>query len=90
MSKKIIIFSTAYFPLVGGAEVAIKEITDRINDYDFVMVTAKIQAGLPEHERVGRVDVYRCGLGKPVDKYLLPFLGAFKAYRLAKIGRAHV
>ncbi len=84
MSKKIIIFSTAYFPLVGGAEVAIKEITDRINDYDFVMVTAKIQAGLPDHERVGRVDVYRCGLGKPVDKYLLPFLGAFKACRLAK------
>lgn len=84
MSKKIIIFSTAYFPSVGGAEVAIKEITDRINDYDFVMVTAKIQAGLPEHERVGKVEVYRCGLGKPVDKYLLPFLGAFKACRLAK------
>ncbi|OQB19206.1 MAG: GDP-mannose-dependent alpha-(1-6)-phosphatidylinositol monomannoside mannosyltransferase [Parcubacteria group bacterium ADurb.Bin192] len=84
MSKKIIIFSTAYFPLVGGAEVAIKEITDRINDYDFVMVTAKIQAGLPDHERVGKVEVYRCGLGKPVDKYLLPFLGAFKAWRLAK------
>ena len=31
-AKKILIFSTAYYPFVGGAEVAIKEITDRITD----------------------------------------------------------
>lgn len=84
MTKKIIIFSTAYFPLVGGAEVAIKEITDRVKDYEFVMVTAKIQAGLADREKAGNVEVYRCGLGKPVDKYLLPFLGAWKAVRLVK------
>lgn len=84
MTKKIIIFSTAYFPLVGGAEVAIKEITDRVKDYEFVMITAKIQAGLADHEKVGNVEVYRCGLGKSVDKYLLPFLGTWRALRLGK------
>ncbi len=27
---RVLIFSTAYFPHVGGAEVAVKEITDRL------------------------------------------------------------
>jgi len=35
--KKILIFSTAYYPYVGGAEVAVKEITDRIKDVEFDM-----------------------------------------------------
>ena len=29
---RILIFSTAYLPFVGGTEVAIKEITDRYNE----------------------------------------------------------
>jgi glycosyltransferase involved in cell wall biosynthesis len=33
--KKILIFSTAYYPFVGGAEVAIKEIVDRIANGNF-------------------------------------------------------
>lgn len=31
MTKKILIFSTAYLPLIGGAEIAVKEITDRLS-----------------------------------------------------------
>ena len=30
--QKILIFSTAYYPFVGGAEVAVKEITSRLSD----------------------------------------------------------
>ena len=38
---RIVIFSTAYYPLVGGAEVAIKEITDRLGgEWEFEMITA--------------------------------------------------
>ncbi len=33
--KKILIFSTAYFPFVGGAELAVKEITDRLGSEKF-------------------------------------------------------
>ena len=75
--KRVIIFSTAYFPLVGGAEIAVKEIADRLGDeFDFVMVTARIRKDLPSYEKVGKVNVYRVGFGSNWDKYLLPFLAA--------------
>ena len=52
--KKILIFSTTYHPFVGGAEVAVKEITDRLGDeYDFDMVTLKFDRNLPDYEKIG-------------------------------------
>jgi glycosyltransferase involved in cell wall biosynthesis len=84
--KRILIFSTAYYPFVGGAEVAIKEITDRLgNDFDFDLITAKLQSNLLDTERVGNVNVYRVGTGsKTLDKILLPFRGFIMANSLAK------
>src|SRR4051812_1794708 len=80
--QKILIFSTAYYPLVGGAEVAIKEITDRLEEFEFDLITAKLQKNLPYFEKVGRVNVYRLGSGRPVfDKLLLPFRGAVLALK---------
>ena len=32
--KKILIFSTAYIPFIGGAEIAIKEIAERLTDIE--------------------------------------------------------
>jgi len=79
-TKKIIIFSTAYFPFVGGAEVAVKEITDRILDVEFDMITARLERKLPKFERIGNINVYRVGFGCPViDKCYLAFCG----YRIA-------
>lgn len=75
MSKRILIFSTAYWPLVGGAELAIKELTDRLIDYEFDLVTAKIKPGLSKQEKVGRVTVYRLGWGSGLDKLWLAFRG---------------
>lgn len=76
-SSKILIFSTAYYPFVGGAEVAIKEITDRISDIQFDLITAKLSPNLPSTEKIGNVNVHRIGLGLPLlDKLLLPFCGA--------------
>jgi len=83
MSKRIIIFSTAYYPLVGGAEIAIKEITDRLPDWKFDMVTARIKPGLPSREQIGNITVHRVGFGKSFDKYLLPIFGVIKAIRVA-------
>ncbi|MBU2472667.1 glycosyltransferase family 4 protein [Patescibacteria group bacterium] len=82
--KKVLIFSTAYFPLVGGAEVAVEEIIDRIKGFEFDMITAKIESGLADQEKIGNVNVYRVGFGSNLDKYLLPFLGLKKAISLNK------
>ncbi len=62
--KKILIFSLAYYPkFVGGAEVAIKEITDRIDpsEYEFHMVTLRFDSSLPKHEKIGNIMVHRIG-----------------------------
>lgn len=85
-NKKILIFSTAYFPFVGGAEVAVKEITNRLgDDFSFDLLTAKMSKGLPKFERIGQVNVYRLGIGHPLfDKLFLAFLGWIKARKLHK------
>lgn len=83
---RVIIFSTVYFPLVGGAEVAMKEVTDRILDAEFHVICARVRPGLTSTEKIGNVMVHRVGLGAPIDKYLLPILGCIKAWRLEKGG----
>lgn len=65
MKKKILIFSLAYYPKhIGGAEVAIKEITDRISSdkYEFHMVCNRFDATLEKEEQVGNVFVHRIGI----------------------------
>jgi glycosyltransferase involved in cell wall biosynthesis len=79
---KVIIFSTVYFPLIGGAEVAMKEITDRIPDMEFDLICARVKPGFASAEKIGNVTVHRVGFGHPIDKYLLPILGPLKALRL--------
>jgi glycosyltransferase involved in cell wall biosynthesis len=60
--KRILIFSLAYYPQVGGAEVAIKEITDRISDLEFEIITLRFGSE-PRLEQVGKVLVHRVGFG---------------------------
>ncbi len=82
--KKILIFSTAYLPLIGGAEIAVKEITDRFgDDFVFDLICARIKKELPTREKIGNIEVYRvgCGWGK-LDKFLLPWRGFRLAVRL--------
>lgn len=61
--KKILIFSLAYYPFVGGDGVAIKEITKRIDpkEIEFHMVTLRFDSRLPRIEKVGNVTVHRIG-----------------------------
>ena len=94
--KKVLIFSLAYYPdAVGGAEVAIKEITDRINDVEFHMITLRYDSSLPKIEKIGNVLVHRIGFSKNkpgiedlkkfplhINKYLFQFLAAFVANKL--------
>ncbi len=88
MTKKILIFSLAYYPHhVSGAEAAIKEITDRIpeDEYEFHLITHLFEKSAPREERIGRVKVYRVGImGGRMSKILFVPLAALKARELHK------
>lgn len=58
--EKVLIFSLAYYPHVGGAEVALKEITDRISYIEFHMLTLNF-GGEKKDEKIGNVFVHRIG-----------------------------
>lgn len=77
--KRILIISLTYFPFVGGAEMAIKEITDRLSEFDFEMLTVNLDGQQKIEEKIGNVLVRRIGKGK-ISKYLFPFT----AYRFAR------
>ena len=96
--KKVLIFSLSYYPrFVGGAEMAIKEITDRIDpkETEFHMITLRFDSTLPKVERVGRVLVHRIGFARPhpsiedlswyplrLNKHLFQFWAAWHALSL--------
>ncbi len=80
---RILIFSLAFEPYVGGAEVAIREITDRLPSYEFDMLTLDLKGGLPSFEQVGNVRVHRLSGGK----YSYIFKAFFRAVRMHKKNR---
>src|SRR3989344_3992761 len=86
--KKILIFSLAYEPLIGGAEIAVKELVERLAQNTFSaeggpafswdMVTLRFSHLHPTEEKIGAVVVHRVGGGK----FLFPFRAALKATAL--------
>ncbi|MEK7078162.1 MAG: glycosyltransferase family 4 protein [Patescibacteria group bacterium] len=81
MAKKprVLIFSLAYFPLVGGAEIAVKEITDRLGDsFDFDLITLRFDKSRLSRETMGRVRIFRID----GSKISFPIKSAFLAGKL--------
>lgn len=64
--RRVLIFSLNYYPFVGGAEVAIKEITDRLSpdEYEFHLLAPHYRKELQREEKIGAVTVHRYGLSK--------------------------
>lgn len=63
--------------------MAIKEITDRLPEIEFDLITAKQRKNLLNIEKIGNVTIYRLGFGNVImDKLLVPYWGAVKAFRL--------
>jgi hypothetical protein len=101
--RRILIFSLTYYPrFVGGAEVAIKEITDRIpaSEIEFDMVSLRLDSNLPKFEKVGNVNVYRIGWALKqethwerlpwrlhINKYVFLLTGFCKALSLNRVRR---
>ncbi|MFA5022554.1 MAG: glycosyltransferase family 4 protein [Patescibacteria group bacterium] len=78
---KVLIISLAYLPFIGGAELAVKEITDRIEGIDFDMITVDLDGKQKPIERIGKINIHRVGKGW-LAKYLFPFLAGKKADEL--------
>ena len=70
-------FATVYLPFIGGAELALKEISDRIGDFEFDLVTARLDKKLPIAQKMGNISIFRVGEGNRLDKLFFP-LRAFK------------
>ncbi len=70
--KRILVFALTYFPFVGGAEVALREVMKRLKGkYQFEVVTARIKF-LPSREIIDGIPVRRVGIGIAwIDKWLL-------------------
>lgn len=63
--------------------MSVREITNRLPDFEFHMITARLKRKLPKTELMGSIFIHRIGIGIPlIDKLLLPSLGALKALRL--------
>lgn len=86
MKRRVLIFSLAYYPsFVSGAEAAIKEITDRIDEVEieFHLITLLFDTSAPRIEKIGTVTVYRVGFGGAyLSKILFIPLAALKAREL--------
>lgn len=96
--KKILIFSLTYYPRhVGGAEVAIKEITNRISadEYEFHLLCLRFDSSLAKIEKIGNVVVHRIGFATKnpeledlkkfplhLNKYLFQIYAGFYAANL--------
>ncbi len=70
--RRILILSTAYLPQVGGSELAIKNITDRLPEFDFDLITSKFSPDIPSFEKIGNVNVCRVGNALSRFSFLLP------------------
>jgi glycosyltransferase involved in cell wall biosynthesis len=86
MKKRILIFSTSYYPFVGGSDIAVREITNRLSgDFEFDLIMARLDKKLPVFEKSGAVNIYRLGFGyQLLDKLLVPFWGAYVTAWLQK------
>jgi UDP-glucose 4-epimerase len=86
--KRVLVFSTTFFPVAGPAEEALLELMSRMPDVKFDVITS---AYTPEAAQTAptmpNVTVHRLGNGTPWDKFRLPILGLQKAKELAAQNR---
>ena len=83
--KRILVFSTTFYPDAGPAELALCDLMRAMPNVHFDVVTTKFsKEGIKGNCPVANATIHRVGYGKRLDKYLLPFAGAKIARRLQK------
>jgi glycosyltransferase involved in cell wall biosynthesis len=66
---RVAVFSLAYFPFASGAEIAVKEIMDRVGSVMPVIFTLKFDSRWKSEEIIGSARVLRLGRGKKTNDY---------------------
>jgi glycosyltransferase involved in cell wall biosynthesis len=84
---RILVLSTGYLPLIGGSELAIQNVTERMPGYEFDLVTGQYDTSALAVEQVGRAKVFRVGgwvhsLSFGLPKLFVTLAIFFKAWRL--------
>jgi glycosyltransferase involved in cell wall biosynthesis len=84
---RVLILTTSYLPLIGGSELAIRHIAQRLPQYDFDLITGKYSPDAPAVEQMDRVRVFCVGgwvlkLRFLLPKNFLPIPMAWQAWRL--------
>ena len=81
-SNRILLFTTAFRPFIGGSEIAIEEIAKRLPELDFDIVTPRYTRKLQKEEDFGNMHIYRVGWGWLGDKFIFPLAGFLKAHKM--------
>jgi UDP-glucose 4-epimerase len=82
--KRILVFSTTFFPIEGPAEKTLLALIREMKDIQFDVITTLFDlSSLNASPALPNVTVYRIGKGNSWDKYRLMFGGAKKARELA-------
>lgn len=81
--KRVLLFSTTFFPNAGYAEYALCDLMNALPDVHFDVITTKFSKGAMADEcPVQNATLYRVGNGTAFDKFILPFAGARIARKL--------
>lgn len=87
---RVLVFAWYYLPFVGGAELFLKAVAERLRDrFDLTVVTARLRRDLPRVEDRPEGRVVRVGLGVPFDKFLYLPLAPLRALRLPRPHLVH-
>lgn len=83
--KRILVFSTTFFPDAGKAEEALDDVMRVMPNVHFdVITTVFSEAGKEYQHQLPNVTMHRVGSGSAFDKFLLPLYGARIAKKLAR------
>ena len=78
-AKRILLLTTAYRPLVGGSEVAIEQVTKRLPNIFFDLLTPRLTATARQQEQESNVFIQRLGWGTNFDKWWFLVSGFWRA-----------
>lgn len=82
--SRILVFTTAFRPMIGGSELALEEIINRLPDVFFDVVTPRHNRSFKAFEQGPNLNVYRIGPEGLFGKLIFPITGFFKALRLIR------
>jgi UDP-glucose 4-epimerase len=83
--KRVLVFSTTFYPTQGPAEEALLDLIKRLPSVQFDVVTTRFAPTAKRIETpLSNVTVHRVGRGTWLDKYVLPFEGSDVATELRK------